>query len=32
MRRKIRVYPLGGYSGVTPATDIFAGTFEESVQ
>jgi AraC family transcriptional regulator, transcriptional activator of pobA len=33
MRRKIPVYPLSDYSGgMTPASEIFVGTFEESIQ
>ena len=33
MRRKIPVYPLSDYSGgMTRSTEIFVGTFEESIQ
>jgi AraC family transcriptional activator of pobA len=33
MRRKIPVYPLSDYSGgMTPTSEIFVGTFEESIQ
>jgi AraC-like DNA-binding protein len=33
VRRKIPVYPLSDYSaGMTPTSDIFVGTFEESVK